>query len=109
MEMTLKLPQNYVEIEEEEMMYLDGGWSWSTLGRNLNNLRIRYSSVSRALVGSGISVGSIYKMMRGIAPLAYSKIAAILGSITAANWVVGAAVFVLGASAVWVMGTYNVF
>ena len=25
MEMTLRLPQNYVEIEEEEMMYLDGG------------------------------------------------------------------------------------
>ena len=26
MEMTLRLPQNYVEIEEEEMMYLDGGF-----------------------------------------------------------------------------------
>ena len=25
MEITLRLPQNYVEIEEEEMMYLDGG------------------------------------------------------------------------------------
>ena len=25
MEMTLRLPQNYVEIEEEEMMYIDGG------------------------------------------------------------------------------------
>lgn len=25
MEMTLRLPNNYVEIEEEEMMYLDGG------------------------------------------------------------------------------------
>ena len=24
MEITLRLPQNYVEIEEEEMMYLDG-------------------------------------------------------------------------------------
>lgn len=27
--MELVLPNNYVEIEEEEMMYLDGGWSWS--------------------------------------------------------------------------------
>lgn len=26
MEVTLKLPKNYVEIEEEEMMYLDGGF-----------------------------------------------------------------------------------
>jgi len=27
MEMTLRLPNNYVEIEEEEMMYLDAGYS----------------------------------------------------------------------------------
>ncbi len=25
--MELVLPQNYVEIEQEEMEYLDGGWS----------------------------------------------------------------------------------
>ena len=25
MELTMNLPRNYVEIEEEEMMYLDGG------------------------------------------------------------------------------------
>ena len=27
--MELVLPQNYVEIEQEEMMYLEGGWSRS--------------------------------------------------------------------------------
>jgi len=31
MEMTLRLPNNYVEIEEEEMMYLDGGY-WTHVG-----------------------------------------------------------------------------
>ena len=33
--MELVLPQNYVEIEQEEMMYLDGrrdiSWSWNPL------------------------------------------------------------------------------
>ena len=36
MEMTLRLPNNYVEIEEEEMMYLDGGWS-ITINRSTVN------------------------------------------------------------------------
>ncbi len=29
--MELVLPKNYVEIEEEEMMYLDGGWQFTGL------------------------------------------------------------------------------
>ncbi len=34
--MELVLPNNYVEIEEEEMMYLDGGWSTTMLIKNLS-------------------------------------------------------------------------
>lgn len=33
--MELVMPNNYVVLEEEEMMYLDGGWSASVLGNNL--------------------------------------------------------------------------
>lgn len=29
MELTLNLPRNYVEIEEEEMLYLYGGDGWT--------------------------------------------------------------------------------
>jgi hypothetical protein len=32
---TLQMPQNYVEMTDEEMMYVDGGWSWSTAQRNV--------------------------------------------------------------------------
>lgn len=32
MEMTLNLPKNYSEIEEEEMMYLEGGSYWKHVG-----------------------------------------------------------------------------
>ncbi|MFR7590793.1 MAG: hypothetical protein ACLUVC_05060 [Longibaculum sp.] len=39
MEMTMNLPRNYVEIEEEEMMYLDGGWfSSSVFCRNMRGI-----------------------------------------------------------------------
>ena len=38
LELTMNLPRNYVEIEEEEMMYLDGGFriSYSTLFNTIN-------------------------------------------------------------------------
>ena len=32
MEMILKMTQNYVEIEQEEMMHLDGGGYWTHEG-----------------------------------------------------------------------------
>jgi len=32
MEMILKMTQNYVEIEQEEMMHLDGGGYWAYVG-----------------------------------------------------------------------------
>ena len=51
MEMTLRLPQNYVEIEEEEMMYLDGG----------GKLVINRKSVSNFIgwIGAGMTVGAL--------------------------------------------------
>lgn len=39
--MEMVLPRNYVEIEEEEMMYLDGGWTTVTgwgAARELTNI-----------------------------------------------------------------------
>ena len=37
MELTMNLPRNYVEIEEEEMMYLDGGWRVTINRRTINS------------------------------------------------------------------------
>lgn len=34
--MELVLPRNYVEIEQEEMMYLDGGWSVTVNRKTIN-------------------------------------------------------------------------
>lgn len=36
--MELVLPNNYVALEEEEMMYLDGGWSKDTAISNIKAL-----------------------------------------------------------------------
>lgn len=51
--MELVLPNNYVEIEEEEMMYLDGGWSTTMLIKNLSGagkaLSNRFSGAGRIL------------------------------------------------------------
>jgi len=70
MEMTLRLPQNYVEIEQEEMMYLDGGGS-SRITGTLGQLRSR---LAQAINGSHIGIaGSVG------AALLLGKVGAILG------------------------------
>lgn len=50
--MELVLPNNYVELEQEEMMYLDGGWSGYTVARNLWNLAAM-GWAGALLVGAG--------------------------------------------------------
>lgn len=57
--MEMILPNNYVEIEEEEMMYLDGGysinWSRSTTGRVLD--------VAIGAISCGFSLWVSYKYL----------------------------------------------
>lgn len=102
---TLKLPSNYEELSQEEMMYLDGGaFSVSTLGRSLRNLWHKFSFASQALRAGGITMGVIASMMKGVASVSLAKIASVLGSIAAANWVVGAVITVVGGTAIAIMG-----
>lgn len=107
MEMTL--PSNYVEIAEDEMMYLDGGINWSTLGKSLKNLYNRFSFAAKALKGSGLTLGVIATIGKGAATYLYSKIAVTLGSIAAANWVVGIVIGVSAAAAIWAMQKWVCF
>ena len=54
--MELVLPKNYIEIEQDEMMYLDGGWT-STRTETATQARNRFRNVaSLAQVGQVLSV-----------------------------------------------------
>ena len=55
MEMTMNLPRNYVEIEEEEMMYLDGGTTYRgfAAARQISNMIA--ASIGWALSASKLS------------------------------------------------------
>lgn len=53
---TLCLPNQYTELEQEEMSYLDGGWSGATFARNLEDL---YSRQSFALRQAGFTWASV--------------------------------------------------
>lgn len=69
--MELVLPRNYVEIEQEEMMYLDGGFGvkllMSFIRRNgsaaarkkFNNVLIRFVSTRVANTVTGLVLGAI--------------------------------------------------
>lgn len=91
------------------MEYVDGGWSWAILGNNLRGLYNKYSFARNALIGSGITLGTITKIASGSAPYLYAKIATTLGSIAAANWVIGAVIGVSAGVAIYAMGTWRLF
>ncbi|WP_028042335.1 hypothetical protein [Candidatus Stoquefichus massiliensis] len=59
MEMTMNLPRNYVEIEEEEMMYLDGGYSidWS------RKTTARFIDVAIGAITCGFSLWMGYRTL----------------------------------------------
>ncbi|MFR7590796.1 MAG: hypothetical protein ACLUVC_05075 [Longibaculum sp.] len=60
MEMTMNLPRNYVEIEEEEMMYLDGGGIPISFATNLV-----YTGITLLGLGAGISAMRKFTAMHG--------------------------------------------
>lgn len=55
--MELVLPGNYVEVTEEEMMYLDGGWSAGVFGKNLYGLAERGGVICTAIAGLAKALG----------------------------------------------------
>jgi len=58
MEMTLKLPNHYVELEQEEMMYLDGGRT-SIIRESASQMRTRLSRILNAGIAGAASSGLI--------------------------------------------------
>ncbi len=103
---TLVMPSSYAVMEEDEMMYLEGGaWTVQTLGKSLKNLYYKYSFASQALRAGGITIGTIFSMTRGVLAITTAKIGAILGSLAAANWVVAAVITLVGGTAVGIMGS----
>ena len=63
MELTMNLPRNYVEIEEEEMMYLDGG-SMTMLYKNIKGLWGRSQGFRMSCKAVGITLGTMEQLLR---------------------------------------------
>lgn len=108
-EYALQMPTSYVDIDRDEMEYVDGGWSPSILANNLKGLYNKYAFARNALVGSGITLAVIRQIAAGSATYLYTQIAATLGTIAAANWVVGAVIGVTASAAFYAMGTWSIF
>ena len=101
--MELVLPRNYVEIEQEEMMYLDGGWSVTVNRRTINQ------ALSWAGKGWG-AIKMLNKMSKGQLAsyfiknsLALAK--GILAKGTLGSWAIASLGFALSGVLVAVAGT----
>lgn len=105
-EYALQLPNSYVDIDRDEMEYVDGGWSGYVAARNAWGY-ISKTGTSRALAYSGITFGVVMNWANYSFAAAVSAVgwqAAKIGAIAAG--VVGSIVAVSGAGALlWWLGS----
>ena len=104
--MEMVLPNNYVALEQEEMMYLDGGWTWSTFRNNMIGLAAFGAAVGYLgkqvlkLVGTNTAYSAVVAVASGTV----AKIGSFFG-----GWI-GAVVFgVSAAAAIYYLGNNRVF
>ena len=108
---TLNMPNNYVVMEQEEMMYIDGGWSGEVFKDNILGLYANYRQASFALRAGGIGVGTIYQMANMTAPYIIAKFGITLSTTaTIVGGVVAGLITAAGISAaVYYLGNHSVF
>jgi len=103
---TMVLPENYVELEQEEMMYLDAGWSRDIFIKNAINLS--YKS------GIGWIGRSFWNYATNYAGAGYWNMISDMGA-TAARvfWALPVwaqvAGLAAGAAVIFAMGTWYIF
>ncbi|MCZ0704565.1 hypothetical protein J2T56_003134 [Natronobacillus azotifigens] len=113
--MEMVLPKKYVALEQEEMMYLDGGWSARTFGRNLVGIWGSFWGAEALVSKLAKTLGKVspralesltgtYKKIAAKASVQLGKIGAKLGGIKGA--IVGTAI---AAGGVWALGKKSFF
>ncbi|MNM73878.1 hypothetical protein D3C81_856230 [compost metagenome] len=110
-EYALQMPINYVEVNNDEMEYVDGGWSIYVLSDNIRGL-MGSSGAFRAAMG-GVAISYTWSYLTTVTMIG-GKVAA--GAAAAAATLTGpiglavGAVAALGASAaIWYLGNNRVF
>lgn len=107
----LTMPSTYVAIEQEEMMYVDGGWSGEVFKNNMVGLYQSSKVASTALRIAGITLGTIYGMAKMTAAYIVTSYSVAFGSAFAKiGGIVGGLIAVAGvALAVSYLGNNRVF
>lgn len=107
----LMMPSSYAMMDEEEMMYVDGGWSGSVFAANLKGAYNNYKTAKKALLAGGLTLGAIAKTASSTVTAIYMSYGAAITGTAAAigGFVVGlivgvgisAGVTYLGNNRVW--------
>lgn len=86
MEMTydgkLVIPTNFVRMDEEEMTYVEGGWSSSIAKSNLRGMNswLRKHAPSRVLASTGV-LKSINNILKYYANATYARVAGLIAGV----------------------------
>lgn len=82
----LVMPSSYAVMDEEEMTYVEGGWSGNVFMKNIKGAYNNYTAARNALIAGGLTVKKIAKT----ASMSAKAIFACYGSaISGAAYVIG--------------------
>lgn len=112
--MELTLLMNYVELDQEEIMYLDGGWSMSVLVANLEGALKKGGAIATAVYSIARLIGKDVKLIKFMSATASWIVGKVGWLVTKVVSLVGGfwAGFIAGmatAGVVWATGTYRMF
>ncbi|WP_409068969.1 hypothetical protein ACFLKB_00455 [Clostridium sp. FAM 1755] len=109
--LVLQLPNNYVEIENEEMEYIDGGWSASVLEKNLRGLCTSSGAFRMAMGGFVVkSTWTYWTATTVIGAKVAASLTAAASALTGPLGIAVGGVAALGAGgAIWYLGNNRKF
>lgn len=110
----LVMPSNYAVISNDEMEYVEAGWSGATFARNLAGCLTIISGIGYILEKCGIQVvGKCIATVFATYWAACAKLSGVMISIgikvATVSRVAAAGFLIGGAAAIWALGSYSVF
>lgn len=110
----LVMPSNYAVVNDNEMEYVEAGWSGKTFARNLAGCLTIISGIGYILEKCGIGVvGKSIVTVFASYWAACAKLSGVMISIglkvATVSRVAAAGFLIGGAAAIWALGSYSVF
>lgn len=102
--MEMVMPSTYRALENDEMMYLEGGWDWNTLTANIKGIWQKSAGFRAATPWK-----NVWSITVSAVKYAYTWVCAMAGNAAIVGWWIAGTVIATGAAATFALGQWRMF